>query len=70
METFWAAGYLKVVAGSFLRDYPDYVAFRQLLTRPSAVFLVELLADNEVCATIGGSPERSRRRRSGATWST
>jgi chloramphenicol 3-O-phosphotransferase len=48
VENFWAAGYVNVVAGSFLRDYPDYVAFRTLVTRPSAVFLVELLVDKEM----------------------
>ncbi|MGI5212557.1 hypothetical protein [Plantactinospora sp. CA-290183] len=48
VERFWAAGYVNVVAGSFLRDYPDYLAFRRLLTRPPAVFLVELLVDKDV----------------------
>ena len=42
VENFWRAGYVNVVAGSFVRDYPDYLAFRRLLTPPSAVFLVEL----------------------------
>jgi hypothetical protein len=45
---FWAAGYINVIAGSFLRCYSDYVSFRQLLPRPSAVFLVDLLVDKEV----------------------
>jgi hypothetical protein len=48
VENFWAAGYLNVIAGSFLRGYPDYLAFRQSLTRPSAVFLAELLVDKDV----------------------
>jgi chloramphenicol 3-O-phosphotransferase len=48
VENFWAAGYVNVVAGSFLRHHPDYLAFRRLLTRPSAVFLVELLVDKQV----------------------
>jgi hypothetical protein len=48
VENFWAAGYVNVVAGSFLRGYPDYLAFRQLLRRPLAVFLVELVVDKEV----------------------
>lgn len=48
VENFWAAGYINVIAGSFLRGYPDYLAFRQLLTRPSAVFLTELLVDKDV----------------------
>lgn len=48
VERFWAAGYVNVIAGSFLRDYPDYLAFRQLLPRPTAVFLVELLVDRDV----------------------
>ncbi|MEV4629621.1 hypothetical protein AB0J90_25490 [Micromonospora sp. NPDC049523] len=48
VENFWAAGYVNVVAGSFLRGYPDYLAFRRLLTRPCAVFLVELLVVKDV----------------------
>lgn len=48
VENFWAAGYVNVIAGSFLRRYSDYVSFRQLLSRPSAVFLVDLLVDREV----------------------
>jgi hypothetical protein len=48
VENFWAAGYANVIAGSFLRRYCDYVSFRQLLPRPSAVFLVDLLVDREV----------------------
>ena len=47
VENFWAAGYVNVIAGSFLRRYSDYVSFRQLL-RPSAVFLIDLLAGKEV----------------------
>jgi hypothetical protein len=48
VANFWAAGYVNVIAGSFLRRYSDYVSFRQLLPRPSAVFLVDLLVDREV----------------------
>ena len=48
VENFWAAGYVNVIAGSFLRRYSDYMSFRQLLPRPSAVFLVDLLVDREV----------------------
>ncbi|MFJ8581155.1 hypothetical protein [Micromonospora sp. NPDC093277] len=48
VENYWTAGYDNVIAGSFLRNYPDYLAFRQLLTRSPAVFLVELLVDNDV----------------------
>ena len=48
VANFWAAGYVNVIAGSFLRCYSDYVSFRQLLPRPSAVFLVELLVDRQV----------------------
>ena len=46
VENFWAAGFVNVIAGSFLRRYSDYVSFRQLL-RPSAVYLVELLVEKE-----------------------
>jgi hypothetical protein len=48
VENFWAAGYANVIAGSFLRRYSDYMSFRQMLPRPSAVFLVDLLVDREV----------------------
>lgn len=48
VENFWRAGYTNVVAGSFLRGYPDYLAFRRLLASPSAVFLVELLVAKDV----------------------
>ncbi|MEO3928820.1 hypothetical protein ABGB07_33925 [Micromonosporaceae bacterium B7E4] len=48
VKRFWTAGYVNVIAGSFLRDYRDYLAFRQLLTRSPAVFLVELLVDKDV----------------------
>ena len=48
VQNFWAAGYVNVIAGSFLRCYSDYVSFRQLLSRPSAVFLVDLLVDRQV----------------------
>ncbi|WP_428966144.1 GTPase family protein [Micromonospora fluostatini] len=48
VEKFWAAGYPNVIAGSFLRDYADYLAFRRVLPQPTAVFLVELLVDKDV----------------------
>jgi hypothetical protein len=48
VENFWAAGYVNVIAGSFLRCYPDYLAFRPLLARPAAVFLVDLLVNRPV----------------------
>jgi hypothetical protein len=48
VANFWTAGYVNVIAGSFLRRYSDYVSFRRLLPRPSAVFLVDLLVDREV----------------------
>jgi hypothetical protein len=48
VESFWRAGYLNVVAGSFLRDYPDYLAFRRLLGGPAEVYLVDLLVAKDV----------------------
>jgi hypothetical protein len=48
VENFWVAGYANVIAASFLRSYPDYLAFRQLLGRPAAVYLVDLLVDRQV----------------------
>jgi hypothetical protein len=48
VENFWTAGYTNVIAGSFLRDYPDYLAFSKLLTQPRSVFLVDLIVDKDV----------------------
>ncbi|HEX6682147.1 MAG TPA: hypothetical protein VF062_05105 [Candidatus Limnocylindrales bacterium] len=48
VRNFWTAGYVNVIAGSFLRHHADYLAFRRLLTPPTAVFLVELLVDKDV----------------------
>lgn len=48
VKRFWAAGYVNVIAGSFLRDYRDYLAFRRWLPGPTEVFLVELLVDKDV----------------------
>jgi chloramphenicol 3-O-phosphotransferase len=45
---FWSAGYVNVIAGSFLRHYSDYLAFRELIGRPTPVFMVELLVDKYV----------------------
>ncbi|MCW6011002.1 hypothetical protein K1W54_41615 [Micromonospora sp. CPCC 205371] len=45
---FWSAGYSNVIAGSFLRSYVDYLAFRPLLTQPVEVFLVELRVARDV----------------------
>jgi chloramphenicol 3-O-phosphotransferase len=42
-ENFWGAGYVNVIAGSFIRDYADYVAFQRLLTQHPTVVVVELL---------------------------
>ena len=47
VANFWAAGYVNVIAGSFLRRYSDYVSFRKLL-EPSAVFLVDIRVDKQV----------------------
>jgi hypothetical protein len=69
VENFWTAGYVNVIAGSFVRHYQDYLAFRQLLTRPSAVFLVELLVEKNV-RDHRRITRAKQRRRSGATWST
>lgn len=48
VRNFWDAGYENVVAGSFLRDYPDYVAFRALLPAHVEVYLVEVHVAKEV----------------------
>jgi energy-coupling factor transporter ATP-binding protein EcfA2 len=47
VQNFWNAGYVNVIAGSFLRNYGDYLAFRQLLPQADAVFMVELLVDKQ-----------------------
>jgi hypothetical protein len=48
VQNFWAAGYVNVIAGSFLRCHSDYVSFRQLLPPSPAIFLVDLLVDKQV----------------------
>lgn len=48
VRNFWDTGYANVVAGSFVRNYPDYLAFRELLPRSCAVYLVELLVAKDV----------------------
>lgn len=48
VDSFWRAGYVNVLAGSFVRGYPDYLAFRTLLGAPVEVYLVELLATKDV----------------------
>ncbi|RKN20897.1 hypothetical protein D7147_08740 [Micromonospora musae] len=48
VENFWTAGYVNVIAGSFLRNYPDYLAFRRSLSPPRSVYMVELLVDKDV----------------------
>jgi hypothetical protein len=48
VRNYWAAGYDTVVAGSFLRHYADYEAFRPLLPEPHETHLVELLVDRDV----------------------
>lgn len=53
VQNYWAAGYRNVIAGSFLRDYRDYLAFREMLRGPLAVSLTELLVEKT---------ERDRRR--------
>jgi chloramphenicol 3-O-phosphotransferase len=49
VESFWRAGYTNVVTGSFLRAYPDYLAFREVLAEPAAaVYLVDLRVARDV----------------------
>jgi len=48
VQNFWAAGYVNVIAGSFLRCHSDYVSFRRLLPPSLAIFLVDLMVDKEV----------------------
>jgi hypothetical protein len=48
VENFRTAGHVNVIAGSFLRNHDDYLAFRRLLGRTPTVFLVELLVDKNV----------------------
>lgn len=61
VENFWGAGYVNVIAGSFLRCYRDYVTFRQLLSHPAQVFLVDLRVERK---------ERDRRRTTRAKQTT
>jgi ABC-type cobalamin/Fe3+-siderophores transport system ATPase subunit len=64
VRNFWAAGHRNVVAGSFLRDYADYVAFRALLPQPSEVFVVELL----VAKPVRDGRRRTRSKQTTQEW--
>ena len=48
VRNFWEAGYLTVVAGSFLADHREYEAFRPLLPVDADVTVVQLLARKHV----------------------
>lgn len=43
-RNFWSAGYRNVVAGSFLSNIDQYVAFRAVLNMPANVYVVQLCA--------------------------
>jgi adenylylsulfate kinase-like enzyme len=45
---FWRAGYVNVIAGSFVGDYADYVAFRRLLAQDAEVYVVQLCVAKSV----------------------
>jgi ABC-type cobalamin/Fe3+-siderophores transport system ATPase subunit len=48
VRNFWEAGYPTVVAGSFLAEHSEYVAFRPLLPVDADVTVVQLLARKDV----------------------
>jgi hypothetical protein len=48
VENFWNAGYTTSSPAASCAITPDYLAFRQLLTQPRAVFLVDLVVDKDV----------------------
>lgn len=43
-RNFWDAGFPNVITGSFIRDYQDYLRFRERLDRDCNVFLIQLCA--------------------------
>lgn len=47
VRNFWRAGYVNVIAGSFISNYTDYLKFRQLLSEPAEVAVVQLLASKQ-----------------------
>jgi GTPase SAR1 family protein len=48
VHNFWDAGYVNVIAGSFLDNHADYLRFRRLLKREAEVSVVQLLATKRV----------------------
>lgn len=48
VNNFWAAGYRTVVAGSFLRSFAEFLAFRTLLPDDVDVTVVQLVARKHV----------------------
>lgn len=47
-DNFWRAGYTTVIAGSFLRGYPDLPRFRRRLGIEPATYVIQLCASREV----------------------
>ncbi len=47
-RNYWKAGFRNVVAGSFLSNIDHYNAFREVLTMPTSVYLIQLCAGKPV----------------------
>lgn len=48
VRNFWGAGYVNVIAGSFVADAADYLAFRPLVARDAEVYVVQLHVAKDV----------------------
>jgi len=48
VRNFWQAGYVNVIAGSFITDSADYVAFRPMVARDAEVYVVQLHVAKDV----------------------
>jgi dephospho-CoA kinase len=48
LQNFWHAGYTTVIAGSFIKDYADYLSFRARLDAGVGIYVVQLCASKPV----------------------
>ena len=47
MNNFWEAGYLNVIAGSFLGTYDEYKQFRENVPKDTNIYVIQLCASRE-----------------------
>lgn len=63
-ENFWDAGYVTVIAGSFINTYSDYVAFRRHLQTDPRTYVIQLCAPK----TVRDGRRRHRAKQTSREW--